>query len=395
MKTQKFRIIITIIVVIALIGGAAALIMKKKAKLDKAPKYGVSPTLVHVASARKGDLDITLSYLSVAEPFQTANVSSRASASVTAVNVDEGDLVKRGDILAILDAKDISADIEAVSAQIEQARADMAGVSATVTALEKSAGFWKREAKRDTTLAADGAIPEAQAEATVNKADEIYGQLDAAHEKHNAVSHIIRSLLQKKEQLTAQLDYFTLTAPFDGMVSRRLVDTGDLAAPGKPLITVEDRSRLLLAFDVPQQDLDRVHEGLPVEWQYNGEPHSAVLTHIYPSLTGARMVRAEVLIDGNEKSALTIGAYIPVTVRVKTLKDAVIVPADCVVKSQGKTPYVFQVKNGHITVRQITVFGENGKQAAVQGVNPDDALVINTFLGWAVLADGMPVEVSQ
>ena len=395
MKTQKFRIIITIIVVIALIGGAAALIRKKKAKLATAPKYGVSPTLVHVASAQKGDLDIRLSYLSVVEPFQTANVSSRASASVTAVNVDEGDLVKRGDVLATLDAKDIHADIDGVSAQIEQARADMAGVSATVTALKKSVSYWEREAKRDMALAKDGAIAEAQAEGTVNKADEVSGQLDAAYQKQKALSHTIQSLQQKKAQLAAQLNYFTLTAPFDGMVSRRLVDPGDLAAPGKPLITVEDRRRLLLVFDVPQQDLDRVHEGLPVVWQLNEKKYTSSLTHTYPSLTAARMIRAEVNIEGPDMADLTIGAYIPVTVRVNTLKDVVIVPVDCVVKSSVKTPYVFQVKNGHIAVRQITVLGENGKQAAVQGVNPDDALVINTFLGWAMLADGMPVEVSK
>ncbi len=385
--------IITIIVVVVLIGGATALIRKKKAKLANAPRYGVSSTLVHVASAQKGDLEIRLSYLSVVEPFQTANVSSRATASVTAVNVDEGDQVKRGDVLAVLDAKDVYANIESITAQIKQARADLAGVSATITALEKSAAYWKREARRDMALAKEGAIAESRAEATVTKADEIFGQLDTAQQKKNALYHSIQSLQQKKAQLEAQLTYFRLTAPFDGMVSLRLVDPGDLASPGKPLITVQDRRRVLLVFDIPQQDLDRVHEGLPVDWQYKGETHNAILTRIYPSLTRARMVRAEVWIDGNEKAALTIGAYIPVTVLVTTLKDVVIVPTNCLVKSPGTSPYVYQVKKGHITVRQIAVLGENGKQAAVQGVNPDDALVINTFLGWAMLADGMPVEV--
>lgn len=395
MKSRKSRIIITIIVIVVLIGGAAALIKKKKAKLARAPKYGLAPTVVHVATAKHGNLDINLSYLSVVEPFNTANVSSRDAASVVTVAVDEGDMVKAGDIMLELDAKDILENIASLSAQVKQAEAELAANQATVAALEKSTAYWEREAKRDNTLAKDGAIPEAQAEGTANKADEISGQHDAARRKSTALSETIRSIKRKKAQLQAQLDYYKLQSPFDGVVTRRLVDPGDLASPGKPLITVEDRSRLMLAFDVPQQDLDRIHEGLPVAFTIAGKSLQAKLSHLYPALTAARMVRAEVYIDGPDRTGVTIGAYVPVIVRLSQFTNVTLVPADCLVNNQGKKPYVYVVKNGHVTVRPVTVLGDNGKLNAIEGVKAGEQAVINTFLGWANLAQGMPVEVTK
>jgi len=395
MKSRKFRIILTIIVIIVLIAGGAALIKKKKAELAKAPKYGLSPTLVHVAEAKKGDLDINLTYLSVVEAFNTANVSSRVAAKVVTVAVDEGDMVKAGDILLKLDAKDIYENIASLSAQVKQAEAELAANQATVAALEKSASYWKREARRDTALAKDGAIPEAQAEGTVNKADEIEGQYNAARRKSTALSETIRSIKRKKAQLQAQLDYYKLRSPFDGVVTRRLVDPGDLASPGRPLITVEDRSRLMLAFDVPQQDLDRIHEGLPVAFTISGKSLQKKISHLYPALTAARMARAEVYVEGPDMAGLTIGSYVPITVRLTRLANVTLLPADCLVTNQGKKPYVYLVKNGHIRIRPVTVLGDNGKVAAIQGVKAGEQAVINTFLGWANLAAGMPVEVAK
>lgn len=394
MKNRKMRLLLTTIIVVGLISGAAALIMKKRSKLAKAPHYGLAPTPVHVAVATQEGLEQNLSYLAVVEPFQKANVASRIAATVTAVLVDEGKRVEAGAVLARLDSKDIHENIAAMSAQIEQAKADLSANNATLRALERSAVYWQREANRDKALAEDGAIPEAQAEASTNKADEIRGQRDALRQQGNALSQTIKSLKRKKAQLEAQIRYYTLRSPFDGVVTHRLVDPGDLAMPGKVLITVEDRARLMLAFDVPQHDLQSVHEGLPVRLQCGQQGLSqARLSHLYPTLDASRMVRAEVYISGVDKARLTIGSYVPVTVQVAALKGVTLLPAACLVSSLDTGPYVYIVHNKRITVRPVKVLGRDGRRVALDGVKPEEAAVINTFLGWAQLAEGMPVEV--
>jgi len=307
MTNKKLRILVIFIVIIVLVAGAAVLIKKKKNKLANAPVYGLSPTIVHVAEAKFGDLDIDLSYLAVVESFQKADISSRVAASVVSVAVNEGDQVNAGDLLISLNAKDLFADIDSVSAQIAQAEAELAANQSTADALEKSAKFWDREAMRDKALAEDGAIAEAQSEATVNRADEIAGQRDAANRKSTAISRTVDVLVHKKIQLEAQLDYYQLIAPFNGVVTRRMVDPGSLASLGKPLITVEEKARLILAFDVPQPDLARVVKGLPVLFSMDGQKKTAHLSHMYPSLKESRMLRTEVYIEGPDTSALIIG----------------------------------------------------------------------------------------
>ena len=392
MKNKKFQLLLVVILIIILVGSALFLIKRKKNKLAKAPKYGLSPTIVHVAGAKKGSLDININYVSVVEPFRKADISSRTSASVSAVNVEEGDIVKAGDVLIKLDAKDVNANIDAVSAEIDQAKAELSANRATEGALNKSVAYWNTEAKRDHALAQDGAIPESQAEGTANKADDIKGQRDAAHRKSTAIGRSIQSLMHKKDQLKAQLKYYTLQSPSAGLVTRRLVDPGDLASPNKVLVTVEDRNRLMLAFDVPQQDLDRIHQGLPVEYHAAKNNRQAEISHLYPALADSRMIRAEVYLDGAAKAGLTTGAYVPLTVRITKIKDTVLIPMACLVSPPNAEPYVYLVKNGHIKVQSVKIKGNNGRYAAVAGIEPNDKVVINTFLGWAQLAEGMPVE---
>ncbi|MCD6586846.1 MAG: efflux RND transporter periplasmic adaptor subunit [Desulfobacteraceae bacterium] len=393
MTNKKLRILVIVIVIIVLVAGAVALIKKKKNKLANAPVYGLSPTIVHVAEAKAGDLDIDLSYLAVVESFQKADISSRVAASVVSVAVNEGDRVNAGDLLVSLNAKDLFADIDSISAQIAQTEAELAANHSTAVALGKSAKFWDREAGRDMALAEDGAIAEAQAEATVNRADEIAGQRDAANRKSTAISRTVDVLVHKKIQLEAQLDYYQLVAPFNGVVTRRMVDPGSLASSGKPLITVEEKDRLILAFDVPQPDLARIVKGLPVFFSMDGQTKTASLSHMYPSLKESRMLRAEVFIEGPDTSALIIGEYVPVTIRIKNIKDKILLPAECIVL--GENPYVYLVQEGHIRHHAITILGNNGKITAIDGIDPGSQVVVNTFLGWARLADGMPVEVAE
>jgi len=393
MTTKKIRIFVIFIVIIVLVAGAVALIKKKQNKLANAPVYGLSPTIVHVAEAKVGDLDIDLSYLAVVEPFQKADIASRVAASVVSVAVNEGDRVNAGDLLISLNAKDLFADIDSISSQIAQAEAELAANQSTAVALGKSAKFWDREAMRDKALAEDGAIAEAQAEATVNRADEISGQRDATNRKSTAISRTVDVLVHKKTQLEAQLDYYQLVAPFNGVVTRRMVDPGSLASSGKPLITVEEKDRLILAFDVPQPDLARITKGLPVLFGLDGKVKTATLSHMYPSLKESRMLRAEVTIEGQDTFSLIIGAYVPVTIRVKSFKNKTLLPGACIVLDE--TPYVYLVQADHIRHHPITILGDNGKFIAVDGIDPGSQVVVNTFLGWARLADGLPVEVAN
>ncbi|MEA3226773.1 MAG: MFS transporter, partial [Planctomycetota bacterium] len=228
---------------------------------------------------------------------------------------------------------------------------------------------------------------------TADKADEILGKLNAARQKSMAIGHLIESLKRKQAELETTLDYCMIRSPFDGLVSLRLVDPGDLAVPGKDLMVVEDRSGLKLSFDVPQQDLPQVHEGLEVGYSIGGHARKATLSHLFPSLNVARMLRAEVYLDGAGTEGLSSGAYVPLQVVHGNIMNATLIPAASVIDSPDGQLHVFVANGGRLEARQIRVLGSSEDDVAVENVMEGEQVVLSTFLGWAPLSSGQKVEV--
>jgi len=375
-----------------LVAGGKMLLKRKEMELAKAPVYGSRPTPVHAVEARRGDLVEKIDYLGVVQPIRVANVSARLTATVVKVLHDEGDEVKAGEMLILLDGRDIREGIASVTAQVEQAKADLASNEATVASLERSVKYWNREAQRDEALAKKDDIPAAAAEGTADKANVAQGKLSATKQKSAAIKHLIRSLERKAAELETKLGYCSITSPYRGLVTQRLVDPGDLAVPGKTLMVVEDRAQLKLSFDVPQQDLPRVREGLDVVFRAGGAERKAKLSHMHPSLSATRMLKAEVYLSGGATEGLSCGAYVPLSVIIRRRKNVVLIPSSCVIESPEGKPYVFVVEGDHLAARQVERLGARGDEVGVAGVKPGEYVVRHTFLGWALLSSGEKVE---
>jgi RND family efflux transporter MFP subunit len=392
---RGLRVLVMLAVVAGAVGGGVAAVNLKKRALAAAPKYGMQATAVRVAVARKGDLRRTKDYLAVVEPIRVADLSARVTATVEKVLCDENQPVKAGDVLIVLDGRQGEEAVAAMRAQVEQAQAELASNRATVDAFAKTVNYREREYQRDKDLAARGVIPNAQAEESADKADEARGKLDAARQKSAAIERQVESLKRRQAELETTLGYHSIHSPFDGVVSRRMVDPGDLAVPGKSLMAVEDRSKVKLSFDVPQQDLPEVREGLETDYPVGGQSRKATLSHLFPSLNAARMLRAEVHLNGSGKDGLVPGAYVPLRVLVGNDRDVTLVPAGCVVESPDGKPHVFLVLGDRLEARPIRVLGVSGDEVAVEGVRADEEVVVSTFLGWAQLASGQKVEASR
>jgi len=396
---RTFAALVRITIVLAVVGaiglGGYLVIQHKKKSLADAPKYGQKPMPVHVVSAETGTLTITRTYLAVCEPAQQANLSSRITAFVKKVACDEGTSVKADQVLIRLDDRDIREDIAAMASEIARTKAELAGNEALVDSLKQSVIYWQRETNRDKTLAEKGDIPHSQAEGTAEKANEYKGRLLAAEQKSRALQRQINALERRKKKLEVQLSYCTICSPYDGMVTLRLVDPGDLASPGKTLLVVEDRSQRKLSFNVPQKDLTEIREGLPVRFAVNGQKRRATLTHLYPSLDADRTIRAECFLGSTEAEGLICGSYVPVSVVVRQLKAAVLVPASSLIESPKGKLHVFVVRQGKLEHPVVTVLGRGQDKAAVEGLSAGELVVTNTFLGWANLAGGMKVELVQ
>jgi RND family efflux transporter MFP subunit len=392
MKKKWVRIVIAAAVVVALVAAALLLVYLKKRNLARAPRYGLDPRRVTVVMARKGELVDRADYLAVVEPVATANVRSRVTARIEKVLVDEGDRVKAGDQLVKLDSNEVEHRIDTIRAQVDQAQADLAGNKAVVRALEKSYDYWKSELKRDRDLADKGFVTDAQAQKTREKAAEVRGRLESARQKSRAIRHRIEGLRGQLQELGAQLGYHVIKSPYDGVLTERHVDSGDLASPTVPLVRLADKSALKLTFDVPQADLPSVREGLAVQFVREGKVRRADITVMHPSFNEARMRRAEAWLRGDARAGLSIGAYVPVSVVLRRMEGVVLVPRSSVIDSPTGKPYAFVVVDDRLEPREVEPLGYSGDEVAVLGLDEGEEVVENTFLGWARLSSGEKVE---
>lgn len=389
------RLLLALVIVAGILAGGVALVNRKKTALENAPTYGLRPIPVRAATAEKGNLRIKRHYLAVVEPVQTANVSARVTARIEKILCDEGDQVKKGQVLMVLDERGIRKNIASAAAQVDQAQADLSSNEISANALKDSADYWQREAERDRRLAEKGHIPGSQAEGSMDKANVFQGQFRAAVEKSASLRHRIQSLRSTKEELQTQLSYYTIVSPYNGMIQERLVDPGDLATPGKQLLVVEDRNSFKLTFDIPQSDLPGVKEGNRVTFEVNNQVGNAILSHTYPSLNLARMLRAEVNLSDEQTEGLSIGQYLPVSVVVREIKEAVLLPRACLIEGPHEETYIFLLKGDRLTPRPVKILGTSGDLVALDGVAAGEKAVTNTFLGWARLSAENRVEVQE
>jgi RND family efflux transporter MFP subunit len=389
---RSLRLALPVLVLAALILGAVLLVQNKRQELTRAPEYGAEPRPVTVTEAEKGDLRLTREYLAVVEPDKEAAIAPRVQAEVEEVRVDEGDAVSRGDVLLRLDSAETRHRLKEVRARISEARAELSGNRATIRALEESWRFWQAERDRARSLEDKGSLSSSEAESTAQKAAEVRGNLESAREKSQAIRSRIRSLEQQKEAVESRLGYYTLKSQISGVVAERRVDPGDMASPSQTLLRIQTTDNLRLAFDAPQKDLPEIRAGMNCTFTVRGEKRSASISLMHPSLNKARMMRAEVQLQGRAERGLDPGMYVPFSVVLETLRDATLVPRSSLIPSPEGQKHVFAVEQGRLEPRAVEVLGASGDRAAVSGIDPGVSLVENTFLGWARLSSGEKVE---
>lgn len=204
-------------------------------------------------------VDATFDATGIAEPIAQATLSTKLMGTVTAVRVREGDQVKAGQVLATIDARDLDA-------RREQVRSGIAGAEA----MQREASL---QAERMRALFADSAAPRAQ--------------LDAAEAGLARAEAGLRAARASQSELDAVSGYSVIRAPFAGTITQRFVDPGAFAAPGAPLLTIQDQRRLRLAVNVAPQAASALRRGATVRAQIEGVAAQAVVEGLVPTGNGS------------------------------------------------------------------------------------------------------------
>ena len=338
------------ITAILLIGAGYFVVISKKQSLAALPKPQISLPTVQTAQVAKGEFEATSHYLGSIEPFTKTDLSARITGNILSISKREGDTVRRGEVVIVIDDREMVDRSVAVNAEFLATQQKLAGaVSAYQT--QKSIH------ERDTVLHTAGAISREALERS-------QAALDGARATVEAYRESIKGLSMNSSIARTQAGYARVTAPFSGVVTRRLSEPGDTAVPGKPILTIEKTSQYKVLAQVPQEELAGVRPGTKVVLNNGGRSIPAKVNRVYPSLGKNMLATVEVLTDSAPfelPSSSTVGFDI-VTRKVEGL----IVPAQAIVKT-GQGAFVYQVKDGAVHIIPVKLLGMGNGSAAISG----------------------------
>jgi len=264
-----------------------------------------------------------------------ATVEAKASGRIVEMPVVPGQKVTAGELLARLDAPEIRARLDQAEATLQQAERDAKRMASLFN--QQAASRADYETADSRYLVAKGVVAEAR----------------------------------------AMMGYVEILAPFDGVVTRKWVDVGDQAAPGKPLVDIEDPSQLQLEADVPEAVASRINQDahMTIRAGQSTGDLSGTIVEIAPIADPiSRTFRVK--LDVPASPGLMLGQFARLIVPVGE-STSMRVPTSAVVQ-RGQMELLFAVENRHARLRLVkTGRRVNDETEILSGLDSGDSVVVD------------------
>ncbi len=340
------------------------------------PKPAPPPPIpVTTQGVRSGSIDVHLDSLGTVTPVYTVTVASRVAGELTEVRYKEGQMVKKGDVLATIDARPYQAVLVQAKGQLAR---DQASLNNAKADLDRYQNAFKEHAIPQQQVATQQATVE-QGKASL-QLDQ--GNIDAAQ---------------------VNVDYARIVSPIDGRVGLRTVDPGNIVQANgtSGIATITQLQPITVIFTLSEDDLGDVVQQtqagakLKVEAldrsKANKIADGSLETIDNQINTATGTVRAKATFD-NTHNELFPNQFVNARLTVKTLQNQVLVPQVSVQRNSDKTTVYVVQPDSSVKAQEVKVVAIDGDTVAVTGVNPNDQIVTDSF---DKLQDGSKVRVRK
>jgi RND family efflux transporter MFP subunit len=328
---------------------------------------------------------------------RSSQLGFQRSAIIVEVMVDQGDAVRQGQPLALLDTRHLRIQYERVKAQRQEAmavleelqagprRQTIAAARATVDELKADVELQRRQFVRSNELVKDYATPrerldEAElglrsAEARLQAAQQRLAELEAGTrlEQIAAQSAVVAQLDQQLADLQVDIDDSRLLAPFDGRIAQRLVDEGTVVAPAQPVLELVESGELEARVGVPAAALRSLDTEQPLDVWVDEKRWPARFVRAAPELDVATRTRTVILsLDPSASDHVVPGQIARITIEQPMSTDGFWLPTAALVRSvRGLwAAYVVEAVDGQQVVRRqdVEVLHTDGQRTLVRGM---------------------------
>ncbi len=360
-----------------------------------------APVTVAVAKAGKEDLSRDLDLTAELRPYQEIQVMAKVSGYVKAIYVDIGDKVKKGQLLAVLEIPEMVDDLAHAASTLKRSEAEAIRARDELKRAESLHEIAFLSYKRLSEVAAQrpGLVAQQEIDDARSKDLATQAQVSAARSGLDAANEQVSVSRASLARIRTMLDYTRVTAPFDGVVTKRFADVGSMIQAGTasqtqsmPLVRLSENTLLRIIVPVPESAVPTVHVGQGVEVRVPtlNRSFSGSVTRFATKLSlSTRTMDTEIDVP-NANLVMVPGMYAEVRLNLERRQGALAIPVTAVDlsdgsasppgkgSSSGRSGQVMVVASGNrIEVRRITLGLETASRAEVlSGLKDGDLVVI-------------------
>jgi RND family efflux transporter MFP subunit len=332
------------------------------------------------------------------EPLYSAAVYARTEGYLERRNVDIGSKVKAGQVLAVISSPEVDQQLLQARATLAQSEASLQQAKATLEQAKANAELTRLTLERDLPLGQQHAISQQIVDEAVQANNARVADVAAAEANITAAQANVTANRANVARLLQMQSFEQVVAPFDGVITARNVERGDLAstgstAAGKPLFNIAQSGTLRIQIDVPQSEAVNIQDGQKASIDVKerlGREYTGTVVRSAGSLdSAARTMLTEVQIDNGDGSLLP-GMYAQVKFTLSEQRTSLIIPTSSLVIDQSGM-HVVTVQNNKVRFAPVVIGRDMGTQVEVlRGIQNSDTLVASPS---DLLHEGQNVEV--
>jgi RND family efflux transporter MFP subunit len=362
----------------------------------EAPATHPVVTLVH---ATQGEATSELLLPGNIEPLYNANLYARVDGYVDRRNVDIGSTVRSGQLLAVISSPEVDQQLLQARATLAQSQASLQQARAALEQAKANAELARLTKDRDLPLGEQHAISQQIVDNAVQTNNAREADISAAAANITAAEANVTANQANVSRLQQMQNFERIIAPFDGVITARNVERGDLvttgnASVGKPLFSIAQSSTLRIQVDVPQSEAvnikDGQHASVDVQERLGRAYTGTVVRNAGALDSAARTMLTEIQVD-NKDGSLLPGMYAQVKFTLPQQRRSLIIPTSALVVDHSGMHVVAVDAGQTIHFLPVTIGKDMGKEVEVlNGLNGSQSLVSSPS---DLLSEGEHVEV--
>lgn len=383
-RTQKFVSIAAVAAAVCLV--ALLRLPAKTAKADQHEDALLRPVAVVLAKRRPVVNSLTLS--GAFRPYQQVDVHAKVAGFIRKIYVDVGDHVKAGQVLAILEVPELSAQVAGAKADIQRDQDAVRRSESEIQRAESTHAAYHTAYSRlkEASESRPGLIAEQELDDSMAKDKETSAQIESARATLAESQSQLVSARTDLDRLSALESYSRITAPFAGVVTKRYADTGALIQAGTasetqsmPVVQLAEWSRLRLVVPVPESAVSQLLLGSVVQVHVsamNRDFEGRVARFADALDDETRTMHTEIDVE-NSDGTLKEGMYAEAKIILKQESDALTIPIQALERNSSGGTVLIVDAEGRIEERQVKLGAESSDRIEIlAGLAENDRVVI-------------------